>query len=275
MTEQAFAAGHVFFVPGDPGDQAYLLHDGQVELLAGALGPFARVALLGPGNVFGEMALIEERPRTLTARAVTDCRASPMTRAEFENQLTRDPDRTRQYLRSLFERLRSLTARLAAVDETAPAGLPTPPAPLGALTRVALAELPHGPGTSAAWTVIVRPITHRAAETLPDEGLLVTHFPLRIGRASEAREPNTYDLNDVWLLDGPPYNVSRNHCEIDVEGEGLVVRDRGSHLGCIVNEQPIGGRSAKHYARLDPGDNVLVIGSRMSPYQFRLIVSIG
>ena len=41
MTEQTFAAGHVFFRAGDPGDRAYLLDDGQVELLTGAAGTLA------------------------------------------------------------------------------------------------------------------------------------------------------------------------------------------------------------------------------------------
>src|SRR5262245_41126028 len=113
MTEQAFAAGHVFFRPGDPGDQAYLLHEGQVELLAGTAESLIRVGLLAAGDVFGEMALIEERPRTLAARAVTVGRVSPITRDEFEHQLIHDPARTRQYLRSLFERLRSLTAQVS------------------------------------------------------------------------------------------------------------------------------------------------------------------
>jgi hypothetical protein len=264
MTEHEFAAGHVFFRPGDPGERAYLLHDGQVELLAGAAEPLTRVGLFGPGDVFGEMALIEERPRALTARAVTAGRATPLTRDEFEHQLTHDPARARQYLRSLFERLRSLAARLAGEAEPARAEPPPPPAPV---------ELPPGPGTPAGWAVVVHPLTRKAAETLPDGGLRVTRFPLRIGRASAAGEPEAYDLNDLWLLDDKPYNVSRNHCEIHVGREGPEVRDRGSQLGCVVNDEPIGGRAALGYARLGPGDNVLVIGSRMSPYQFRVTVS--
>jgi CRP-like cAMP-binding protein len=270
MTEQEFAAGHVFFRPGDPGDQAYLLHEGQVELLAGAGDAFTRVALFEPGDVFGEMALIEERPRVLTARAVTAGRANPMTRDEFERQLTHDPARTRQYLRSLFERLRSLTARIGGEIEPGRAGPPGPPADPG---RPAPVELPPGPGTPTGWVVVVHPLTHKAAETLPDQGLRVTRFPLRIGRAAGAGERDALDLNDLWLLDGKPFNVSRNHCEIHVDGSGLVVRDRGSQLGCVVNDEWIGGRAAVRSARLDTGDNVLVIGSRMSPYQFRVAVS--
>ena len=260
MIEQEFAAGYVFFRPGDAGDRAYLVQAGEVALLAGVDGSFTQVRLFGPGDVFGEMALIEERPRALTARAVTAGRASPMTRDEFEHLLTHDPARTRQYLRSLFERLRSLTARLAGEIELAPAG---PPAPV---------ELPPGPGTPAGWAVVVHPLTRKAAETLPDEGLLVTRFPLRIGRATGAKEREALDLNDVWLLDEQPHNVSRNHCEIDVGHDGPMVRDRGSQLGCVVNDERIGGRAGKGYARLELGDNVVAVGGKMSRYQFRVEV---
>jgi hypothetical protein len=272
MTEQEFAAGHVFFRPGDPGDRAYLLHDGQVELLAGTAEPFTRVGLFAPGDVFGEMALIEERPRTLTARAVTACQVSTMTRDEFEHQLTHDPARTRQHLRALFERLRSLTARFGEIEPVR-ALLPTRQTPVIEPGRPTPVELPIGHGTLTGWVVVVHPLTRKAAQTLPDEGLLVTRFPLRIGRASGAHEPEALDLNDLWLLDDTPYNVSRNHCEIDVNREGPLIRDRGSHLGCGVNGEWIGGPATMGYARLDSGDNVLVIGARMSPYQFRVTVS--
>lgn len=258
MAEQEFAAGHVFFRPGDPGDRAYLLHDGQVELLAGVDGAFSRVALFGPGDAFGEMALIEERPRALTARAVTTGRLTPMTRDEFEHQLTHDPARTRQYLRSLFERLRSLTARLS--------GEPPPAVSLPV-------ELRPGLGKPAGWVVVIHPLTRKAAQTLPDEGLRITRFPLRIGRAAGAHERDALDLNDLWLLDEKPYHVSRNHCEIQVDHQGPAICDRGSQLGCIVNDEPVGGRAVMDYARLEPGENVLVIGSRMSPYQFRVTIS--
>jgi hypothetical protein len=138
------------------------------------------------------------------------------------------------------------------------------------------AELPAdgtGKPVPQGWEVVVHPLTRKAAETLPDEGLRVTKFPLRLGRAASAHEPEGLDLNDLWLLDVKPYNISRNHCELDLTHLGLVVRDRGSHLGCYVNDEHIGGRSAMGYARLESGDNVLVLGGRMSPYQFRVTVT--
>lgn len=261
MSELQFPAGQVFFRPGDPADQAYQLLDGQVEVLAGPGEGGPRVGLFAAGDVFGEMALIEERPRALTARAVTAGRATALSRDEFEHLLTRDPARTRQYLRSLFERLRTRAGRPAG--ETDPDG---PPAPAGP------AELPTGRGAAAGWAVVVHPLTRKAAQTLPDDGLLVTRFPLRIGRVAGPTERDSLDLNDLWLLDEKPYNVSRNHCEIDADPDGVLVRDRGSHLGSGVNDDWVGGRGARSSARLLPGENVLVLGGRMSPYQFRVTV---
>ena len=78
------------------------------------------------------------------------------------------------------------------------------------------------------------------------------------------------DLNDVWLIDEKPFNVSRNHCEIAMSKSGLILRDRGSHLGCVVNDTAIGGKSVLGYAKLDEGENVVILGGRMSPYQFRV-----
>ncbi|HVL11455.1 MAG TPA: FHA domain-containing protein, partial [Gemmata sp.] len=192
------------------------------------------------------------------------------------------PARTRQYLRSLFERLRSMTARLdeLELDRAAPPAPPVPempPVPAAAVVvkpgRLTPAELPTPPDPLAGWVVVVHPLTRKAAETLPDEGLLATRFPLRIGRAASAKEREALDLNDLWLLDTEPFNVSRNHCEIYLDHEGPAVRDRGSHLGCGVNESRIGGKTLMGHARLEPGDNVLVVGSRSSPYQFRVNVS--
>jgi hypothetical protein len=124
-----------------------------------------------------------------------------------------------------------------------------------------------------AHRVVLYPLTRRAAQTLPDDGLLVATFPLRIGRAPGAHDPEGLDLNDLWLFDQKPYHVSRNHCSIDMDATGtVVVRDRGSFTGCLVNEGQIGGKSPKREAKLHPGQNVLTLGGLVSPYQFRVSI---
>jgi CRP-like cAMP-binding protein len=251
MAVKKFQAGDILFRPGDPSDCAYLLESGQVEILRGDEGRALRVALIGPGEVFGEMALVEERPHAMTARAVTDGSATSLARLEFEHDLLNDPQRSRRYLRGLFERLRELTARAAAVALPAADGDPAP----------------------ATARVVLYPVTRKAAECLPEDGLVLSTFPFRIGRASEAREPQPLDLNDLWLLDEAPFQVSRNHLSIDMwDGHQYIVRDRGSQLGTIVNEQTMGGPARGNVAALAVGDNVVVVGSPVSPYQFRVNV---
>lgn len=242
-----FPARAEIFKAGDASTQAFLIRKGTVELLRGGAEPRVRVAQLGPGEVFGEMSLIEERPHSLTARALSDVEVSALSRTEFEHLLTADPKTFRLYLTTLFERLRTLSAK---VEAATPASAPTE-------TDV---------------TVVLHPLTRRAAATLPDDGLQVTKYPFRIGRAAAQNEQKPIDLNDLWLLDGAPFNISRNHAQLEREADAILVRDRGSSLGIYVNDVHIGGKSDAREIALEEGDNVVVFGSRMSPYQFRIAV---
>lgn len=252
MNEHQFATGTMIFQPGDAGVRAFLIREGRVELLRTIESP-APIAVLGPGEVFGEMSLIEERPHALFARAASAVRAHGLTRDEFEQLLTTDPATFRTYLKTLFERLRLLAAKF----ETAHVDHP----PANALAN--------------ALTVTIHPLTRRAAETLPEEGLAISKFPFRIGRAAEARENDRLDLNDLWLLDHEPFHVSRNHAAINLVGGAVIVEDRGSTRGTHVNHVHIGVRNPHTHANLEEGDNVVVLGGLASPYQFRIHVEHG
>ena len=121
-------------------------------------------------------------------------------------------------------------------------------------------------------SVTIHPLSRRAVETLPDEGLLIPKFPFRIGRASEHIEQEPLDLNDLWLLDRQPFNVSRNHVSIELQGNSVLVKDRGSSMGTHVNDDFLGGDAKVRQSTLVDGDNVLILGGRTSPYQFRVHV---
>jgi CRP-like cAMP-binding protein len=241
-------AGSVIFSAGDPADRAYFIRSGTVELVRGNNGTATRLAQLAAGEVFGEMSLIEERPHSLTAHAVSDVELSGLTRAEFEKLLITDPVTLHVYLKTLFERLRALSAQVEGAN------------PAGALiTR----------GVS----VTIHPLTRRAAATLPHEGLRVEKYPFRIGRAAVEYEEIPLDMNDLWLADQAPFNISRNHALLELQDGEVIAKDRGSSLGMYVNEIAIGGKSKVRQIALEDGDNVVVLGGRMSPYHFRIEVS--
>lgn len=248
MPQLNFESGHVFFRPGDASERAFLIQSGKVEI-ANAEG--RRVAQLDSGEVFGEMALVEERPHAFLARAIEKGVAETLTQNEFEQTLIREPARCKQYLTRLFERLRALAARVGDEEQEEPAA----------------EEIP------AATGLYLSPLTPKARASLRDDGVTLWKLPFRVGRASDADEPEALDLNDLWLLDERPFLVSRNHLSIDAFDRGLfVIRDRGSFLGTIVNDVPIGGKSKRRAAELKPGENTIIVGPPDSPYRFKLTV---
>ncbi len=246
-----FAAGEILYREGDPSSHALLIEKGTVEILQGGPNHPRVVGTVSANEVVGEMGLIDEQPRTHTARAAAAGQAVRVTREEFPSLLASDPQRSLRYLGSLFERIRRLEAELEALRGGA------------------------GPEGKAggAFRLVLCPLSRLTAGMLPPDGIVIRQFPFRLGRASEAHEPQSLDLNDLWLLDKPPFEVSRNHLAFDLTEKGqYIVRDRGSHLGSIVNDQPIGGRSAHKSAVLEEGDNVVILGPRSSRYQFRVVL---
>jgi signal transduction histidine kinase len=105
--ERHFAAGCEIFHEDDPGDGVYFVKDGLVEIssLVGAGAP--RVfSQLGPGEIFGEMAMIEHRPRSATASAVKDTDVYFLPRGEMLSFLQRSPALAFGLLQHTSHRLR-------------------------------------------------------------------------------------------------------------------------------------------------------------------------
>jgi CRP-like cAMP-binding protein len=96
--------GQVIFEQGDPADVMYAVVDGALEVeVNGTI-----VGTIGPGEVVGEMALVdrERRPRSATVRASTDSRVVAVDEAEFMRLVHRTPFFALQLLRIVAERLR-------------------------------------------------------------------------------------------------------------------------------------------------------------------------
>lgn len=73
LIKEHFARGTIIFRKGEIGDKVYVIENGQVEAVEDEPGKQEKVIRnMGPGDHFGEIALIRRMPRTLTVRAVTD-----------------------------------------------------------------------------------------------------------------------------------------------------------------------------------------------------------
>jgi len=105
--EQRFAAGSEIFREGDPGDGVFVVRDGLVEISGLVSGEARRVfSKLGPGEIFGEMAVIEDRPRSATVTALTDTLVYYIPRDEMLVLLQRSPALAFNGLQEICRRLR-------------------------------------------------------------------------------------------------------------------------------------------------------------------------
>lgn len=105
--EHRFAAGNEIFREGDPGDGVYVVSDGLVEISGLVSGGARRVfSQLGPGEIFGEMAVIEDRPRSATVTALKDTLVYFIPRNEMLVLLQRSPTLAFNGLQEISRRLR-------------------------------------------------------------------------------------------------------------------------------------------------------------------------
>jgi signal transduction histidine kinase len=104
--ERHFAAQDRIFGEGDPGDGVYFVKDGLVAI-SSLDGAGSRVlSELGPGEIFGEMAMIEHRPRSATATAAKDTDVYFLPRGEMLSFIQRSPLLAFSLLQSISRRLR-------------------------------------------------------------------------------------------------------------------------------------------------------------------------
>jgi signal transduction histidine kinase len=103
--ERQFSAGQEIFREGAPGDGVYFVKSGLVEISAGG-GERHVFSRLGPGEVFGEMAVIEHRPRSATAAAAEPTEVYFLPRGEMLTFIARSPALAFALLQQISHRLR-------------------------------------------------------------------------------------------------------------------------------------------------------------------------
>jgi CRP-like cAMP-binding protein len=103
----AFAAGQTIFSEGDAGEVMYVVKEGEVEIRRGE----RVIETHGPGNIFGEMAIIEDAPRSADAVAKTDVELVPINQRRFMYLVQQTPYFAIQMMEVMSARLRRSMAR--------------------------------------------------------------------------------------------------------------------------------------------------------------------
>ena len=104
----------VLFYEGDQDDQLFAVLSGKVKLgRTAADGRENMVAIMGPGDVFGEMALFDPSPRSTNAVAVSETRLAAIKHESFKRAQQLDPTISDQVIKTLARRLRHANEALA------------------------------------------------------------------------------------------------------------------------------------------------------------------
>jgi CRP/FNR family cyclic AMP-dependent transcriptional regulator len=97
-----FDPGRVIFNEGDPGHEMYVVTEGEIEIQIGD----AVLDTVGPGGIFGELAIIDAAPRSATAVARVYSKVVPVTEKRFLFLLQQTPQFAIQVMRIMAERLK-------------------------------------------------------------------------------------------------------------------------------------------------------------------------
>jgi CRP/FNR family cyclic AMP-dependent transcriptional regulator len=111
------AVHEMLFLAGDPGDGCYRVNEGLLKIsIASPAGAERILAILGPGSIVGDMAMIDGRPRSASVSALRDCKLSFVSRAVFEESVAKQPEIYKYLLALLAERLRKADQLVAAAS---------------------------------------------------------------------------------------------------------------------------------------------------------------
>ncbi len=224
----SYPAGERIVLAGERGTCMFVVQDGTVRLSRGGVDGRAatEVGLLEKGDFFGEGALLEGRPYTSDAEAVTDCEIVEIGASTFHRMLQSHPEITVRMMRKIAGRMERLENRLTSAGvadvEPPPAPAPVPPA--------------------AEPAAVAAPSNARLIVEGAGEIYALAGSEMLVGRYDPVTEVQPeIDLSNV----DTKRSVSRRHARLKLEdGVWLVSEEVGTLNGTFVNGERINtGRS--------------------------------
>jgi hypothetical protein len=240
-------AGQAVFREGDPGQTMFIIESGVVEIFLAARGKDV-VAALGPGDFFGEMAMLEDQPRFASAIALEPSRLLRIERAEFADLLRQNIEIAVRIMRKLAARHRRSEARVVEVlgeiarlrGKLEAVPVPSKPATVDSASARAPAvasrpaqpapAAPPAPAPAAPKVLGVCLLRHAQGEVFPLDSSVAQFL---VGRPDPVA-----GINPEINLSGvdPTRSLSRRHAKLVREGRLYFVREEvGTVNGTFVN----------------------------------------
>lgn len=249
-----FAPNEFILRENDPGESAFLIESGRVEVFTESLGKRIHIAFLGKGATFGEMSMVDDLNRSANVMAVEETVVRVFRRDELYAAMVENPEVFGKFMKSIFERLREANTLLATTKTEA-------------IPSARLANLKDPSSKTDIFSL--EGDTPEARAAMPSNPFVIKSFPFKIGRKSD--DPFLY--NHFEVEDRDPAQISRHHVTILFEGGRIGVLDVGSEHGTQVNGTRIGGKKGPGPVFFEGKEGDLVLGSESSPYRFRIRAS--
>ncbi len=110
----SFADGQELFHQGDAGDKAFIIVEGEAEVLVDSPGGELKVATLAENDLVGEIAILIDVPRTATVRAASALTTLAISKERFFEMIAEFPEMAVEIMRELAHRLEKTTNQLRA-----------------------------------------------------------------------------------------------------------------------------------------------------------------
>ena len=261
MNRVHFSKGQILFNEGDVADRVFRLVSGEVDVIRELDGNPIVLGQVRVGQFVGEMAVIENRPRSATVMAASEVELEALTPTEFLRQIAGSPETAFGLLRRLSQRLREADDRIVNDERPSEPTRTNSGHESHEETGVSLAQRAHLSAKSG-WLQRQLPAPIEVGER-----------PFVVGRIPSSGERSAPSQTDLLLDDAMPFRLSRNHFVIEKRGGVYHVRDLRSTLGTIVNSQPIGNQFHIDDSLLRAGENEVIAGGTGSPFVFSVTVS--
>jgi len=121
--QKFFKAGDIIMRQGDTSSSAYIIEDGEVEIIVDKSGKLMRMGTRGAGGIVGEMALVDQGPRTATVKATKDCILMEITVEDFTRRIKRADPVMSMIMQVILTRYRDTLTRAEILSD----GITVPP----------------------------------------------------------------------------------------------------------------------------------------------------
>jgi CRP/FNR family transcriptional regulator, cyclic AMP receptor protein len=193
---RSYVGGSIILREGDPGDTCYILRSGSARVVRQhADGRAITLTNLGPGEIFGELAMFDGEVRSATVEAVDDVRAIAILAGDLKQLLSAHPEIAVKLLGALAERLRETNARISrqsfqkvssrvagVLVELAETGTRTGSDGTDVTVRSTQADLAQLAGTSREAASRFLATLQRAGVLTTKRGRIVVHDPSALHR---------------------------------------------------------------------------------------------